>query len=570
MQVQFWAATDVGLTRDHNEDNYLVDPNLHLFVVADGMGGHAAGEIASSVAVHEVREAIKKQKEVVEGFKKSGSVLQRQTVLTLLEQAILTACKSVYQCAQEDSERHGMGTTLSLLLLARNRAFVGHVGDSRIYRTREGKVSQITEDHTVINELIKSGRIKPNEAFNSPYKNAVTRAVGVHPSVEVDTFDFEVQSGDNYLLCSDGLSGYLDEDQGPFSYLSRDEIKEIPKALIDFANESGGKDNITAIVIRIDELEQPKMSTSFGMLPPLPNTSVSMHESELDELDELEAEESLVGFTDEGIPSLEQDDEQEPPPLPQQLQKDKAHSTQIPSAQIASAQTVSAQAAGTQLDHLPINLLKVSPLFALLNDELIEALVSLAEVIKVEANSPLLLKGDEDDALYFLFEGELRVEDDESQVSHLTVGAMLGEDQLLIPTAQAFHVLADADCQLLRWRSEALHLLMSRSPEISARIMWGLALLNQRKIERLNRSLLMVNEMFTQTLEQYVPKDHPVQSSWREESKTLIASTPSSLEVYTPLERMPEFVQDLPKIPKASFEISLKDAQDMLDAEQDE
>jgi transcriptional regulator of nitric oxide reductase len=111
---------------------------------------------------------------------------------------------------------------------------------------------------------------------------------------------------------------------------------------------------------------------------------------------------------------------------------------------------------------------------------------------------------------------------------------------------------------------------MSRSPEISARIMWGLALLNQRKIERLNRSLFMVNEMFTQTLEQYVPKDHPVQNSWREESKALIASTPSSLEVYAPLERIPEFVQDLPKISEASFEISLEDAQDMLDAEQDE
>lgn len=554
MQIQFWAATDVGLTRDHNEDNYLVDPNLSLFVVADGMGGHAAGEIASSVAVHEVREAIKKQKEVIAGFKKSGSVLQRQTVLTLLEQAILTACKSVYQCAQEDSERHGMGTTLSLLLLARNRAFIGHVGDSRIYRSRQGKISQITEDHTVINELIKSGRIKPDEAFNSPYKNAVTRAVGVHPSVEVDTFDFAVQAGDNFLLCSDGLSGYLDEDQGPFEYMERDEIKEIPQVMIDFANASGGKDNITAIMVRIDELEQAKLSTSFGMLPPLPNTSFTTGEVDLDELDELEAEESLAGYTDEGLQSLDQDEEQVPPPLPSQI-PNEIH--------------LKARAVGVDLEDLPINLLKLSPLFGLLNDELLESLVSLAEIVELEVNTPLVLKGDEDEALYFLFEGELRVEDDDAKVAHLTVGAMVGEDQLLISEPQPYHVIAESNCQLLRWRSEALHLLMSRSSEVSSRIMWGVALLNQRKIKRLERSLKMMNEMFIQTLEQYVPKEHPAHSSWQKESSVLLGSAPSSVEVYTPLDHVPSFVQDLPKVPEPSFDIGLKEAQDLLDAEQD-
>ena len=219
---------------------------------------------------------------MIEGYKRSGSVLQRQTVLTLLEQSIVTACKSVYQCAQEDSERHGMGTTLSLLLLVRNRAFIGHVGDSRIYRTRQGVVSQITEDHTVINELIKSGRLKPDEAFNSPYKNAVTRAVGVHPSVEVDTFDFEVKQGDNYLLCSDGLSGYL-EDHHTLKFLSHEDVKKIPKNLINFANDAGGKDNITAIVIRVEEVDS---QFATGFLPPIPNTSIGMA-NDLDEIDDL-------------------------------------------------------------------------------------------------------------------------------------------------------------------------------------------------------------------------------------------------------------------------------------------
>jgi serine/threonine protein phosphatase PrpC/CRP-like cAMP-binding protein len=564
MQVQFWAATDVGLTRDHNEDNYLVDPNLSLFVVADGMGGHAAGEIASSVAVHEVREAIKKQKEVIEGYKKSGSVLQRQTVLTLLEQAILTACKSVYQCAQEDSERHGMGTTLSLLLLARNRAFVGHVGDSRIYRTRKDVVSQITEDHTVINELIKSGRISPDDAFNSPYKNAVTRAVGVHPSVEVDTFDFEVQKGDNYLLCSDGLSGYLDEDgHQAFDYLHQSDVKKVPQDFIDFANQAGGKDNITAIIVRVDDIETPILTTSFGVLPPLPNSSMKRPSNDLDEIDGLEAEESIVNVTDDELASVNdpqrlsnlsssQNSDQAPPPLPPLVNK---------------TQEETIRPAVKELDNLPINLLKVSPLFALLGNDSLESFVSAAEIVELEENAALQIKGDEDDSLYFLYSGELRLENDEEIVDTLIIGATLGEDQLLMMSPIMYNVIANEACSLLRWRRESLHMVMANSPEISSRIMWGLALFSQRRVKRLQRSLHMLNELFDNTLSQYVPQDHPVNSSWKEQAKTLVNSTPSSNEVYSPIDDLPRFTRDLPESPNATFEMSLNEVAESIESE---
>ncbi len=264
MQIQFWAATDVGRTRNHNEDNFLVDRKLNLFIVADGMGGHAAGEIASSVAVHEVRKAITEQRDIIDNYARSGSVLLRQPVLGLLERAISQACRQVHRLAQEDSERHGMGTTLSLLLISRGRGFVGHVGDSRIYMTRDGKARMVTEDHSVINELIKSGRLTAAEAHNSPYKNAVTRAVGVHATVEVDTFDFEVLPGDNFLLCSDGLSGYLDEDEQVTPYLAAPDIKAIPQRLIDYANECGGKDNITAIIVRMLKEEGAEVSAEGG------------------------------------------------------------------------------------------------------------------------------------------------------------------------------------------------------------------------------------------------------------------------------------------------------------------
>jgi serine/threonine protein phosphatase PrpC/CRP-like cAMP-binding protein len=249
MEVRFWAATDVGRTRDHNEDNFLVDKKLNLFIVADGMGGHAAGEVASSVAVREVRRVLAERRDVVEGFVNEESAVGRQQLLRLIEDAVQTACGRVFELAQENAERRGMGTTLSLLLVAGRRGFIGHVGDSRIYLARTGQVHQLTEDHSLINELIKRGRLKPGDAFDSPYKNAVTRAVGVYESVEVDTFDFDVLPGDNFLLCSDGLSCYID-DELTLAYLAAENVKEIPDRFIRLANESGGKDNITAVVVR--------------------------------------------------------------------------------------------------------------------------------------------------------------------------------------------------------------------------------------------------------------------------------------------------------------------------------
>ena len=254
LEIRFWAATDTGRTRDHNEDNFLVDKKLNLFVVADGMGGHAAGEVASSVAVREVRRVVAENRERVEAFIKEDSPEGRRSLVKLLEEAVLAACARVYELSRESADRQGMGTTLSMMLVAGARGFIGHVGDSRIYLARAGQVHQLTEDHSLVNELIKRGRLKPGDEFESPYKNAVTRAVGVYETVEPDTFDFDVLPGDNFLLCSDGLSCYID-DPLTLDYLTRDEIKAIPEAFIVLANESGGKDNITAVVVRALQAE---------------------------------------------------------------------------------------------------------------------------------------------------------------------------------------------------------------------------------------------------------------------------------------------------------------------------
>jgi serine/threonine protein phosphatase PrpC len=215
MEIKFFAATDVGRQRDHNEDNYLIDPKLHLFVVADGMGGHAAGEVASQIAVHTVCRAVRDNADVIERHRdEPDSAAARQEILAVLEHAMQTATAEIFRHAQEDNEKRGMGTTCSALLLVGARGFIAHVGDSRIYLVRQSQVHQITEDHSLLNELIRRGKLKREEIETSPYakyKNAVTRAVGAYETVEADTFDFEILPGDSFLMCSDGLHSYLKE-----------------------------------------------------------------------------------------------------------------------------------------------------------------------------------------------------------------------------------------------------------------------------------------------------------------------------------------------------------------------
>jgi len=254
MEVRFWAQTDVGRHRDHNEDSFLVDKRLRLFICCDGMGGHAAGEVASSAAVHEVRKFLSENREIVEKFSADHAMVDRRDVLTLMEHAVHHACARVHQLAQMDVKRRGMGTTLVAMLVAGDRGFLAHVGDSRVYLLRKAQIHQLTEDHSLVNELIRRGKLQPGQEVALPYKNAVTRAVGVYPSVEVDTLDFDLMPGDRYLLCSDGLSGYLDVKPEVFQDLfAGEDLNSVPQAFIDFSNAEGGKDNITAVVVEIDE-----------------------------------------------------------------------------------------------------------------------------------------------------------------------------------------------------------------------------------------------------------------------------------------------------------------------------
>jgi len=245
-QLQTFAATDVGLKREHNEDAYLDNKRLGLVAVADGMGGHAAGEIASQLALETLDQTLSAQR--------AKGVPRPDEVLEWMESAIQRACEAVHQNSLAYPERGGMGTTLSALWLHGNRGYIAHVGDSRIYLIRRAQIHQLTEDHSLMNEAIRKKLMTPEQVEKTGKKNALTRAVGVYPNVEVDTLSFDVAAGDIFIACSDGLHRYL--EQGELStLLAEDDVSHWAQTLTTYANQCGGEDNISVVVVQIPEVE---------------------------------------------------------------------------------------------------------------------------------------------------------------------------------------------------------------------------------------------------------------------------------------------------------------------------
>ena len=257
-EIQFAALTDVGRQREVNEDNFLVDKKLGLFVVCDGMGGHAAGEVASALAVRTLHEEIKREAELIRDYVAGGTGgarVNKRDILNMLEFAVNRASNRVHAEAEKDAKKRGMGTTLVCLLMIGKEAFLIYVGDSRVYLLRDEVLEQLTEDHTVRNELIKKRKMSREQVEKIAQKNAITRAVGVYEHVEPDTLVVDLVAGDRFLLCSDGLCGYFDDDPaGLGRHLSTPDADSAVRILIDAANEQGGKDNITAVIVTVGDL----------------------------------------------------------------------------------------------------------------------------------------------------------------------------------------------------------------------------------------------------------------------------------------------------------------------------
>jgi protein phosphatase len=251
MRFTFGERTDVGRGRPENEDSHLVDPEDGLYAVADGMGGHRAGEVASATAIDALKAAY----------------LGGQR----LDEAVVAANAAVFARAADDAALRGMGTTLTAIALQDSTALLGHVGDSRAYLMREGAVTQVTEDHSLVEQLVREGRLTPEEAQNHPQRAIITRALGVDPDVQVDTYRIDLKPGDRLLICSDGLTNMLSDDTIAQTLRRHADPQQAADTLVDMANQAGGDDNITVVLVdALSEGGEASTATAVAAAEPEP------------------------------------------------------------------------------------------------------------------------------------------------------------------------------------------------------------------------------------------------------------------------------------------------------------
>src|SRR6187397_3154561 len=248
------VLTDVGVIREHNEDAAFADPQGDFFIVADGMGGHAAGEVASSMAVEAVRKSLEGSRDDIAAFARAPSDEGRRSLVSVLENAVRQAHQSVFERGAKESDKQGMGTTLDVVLIAGSEAFVAHVGDSRTYLVRDGRAAQITTDHTVAEVLVIEGKLTIEEAQVSPLRTILVNAIGVSADVGVEMAHVTLKKGDRLLLCSDGLHDYFPVEDEIAQRMSAEKPGEALKEMVELAKTRGGHDNITGVAVHVIDL----------------------------------------------------------------------------------------------------------------------------------------------------------------------------------------------------------------------------------------------------------------------------------------------------------------------------
>jgi PPM family protein phosphatase len=247
MQIAVGASTDVGMVRSGNEDNFFAeaDERRGVFVVADGMGGHAAGEVASEMSVQIIARHLLPMTSV----KQEGAP-------GLVGKAMQDANRAVYDRMLAETDKQGMGTTASVMFLSDHGYLIGQIGDSRVYLLRDGALIQITKDHSYVQEQVDAGLLTPEQARYHPYSNVITRCIGASDEVEADIYSGQAKVGDVFLLCSDGLTGMVDDRRLQQLLLARSGPGRIVDSLIAEANGRGGLDNITAVVVQVIALDE--------------------------------------------------------------------------------------------------------------------------------------------------------------------------------------------------------------------------------------------------------------------------------------------------------------------------
>jgi len=251
-RVRFSGATNIGRKRDHNEDSISLPTSIRLAIVADGMGGHDSGDVASRLAVDTVTDYFQTtvdQQPLTWPYKVDT---EEHAEVNRMTQAVMLANLEIWEQTQRDGGKSRMGTTLVAIYFLDDKVVVGHVGDSRCYRLRDGELVQLTEDHSLMNDYIRMKRMTAEEAENWPHKNVVVRALGMKESVAVDIYTEKPQVGDCYILCSDGLTGMVNDDQIAVICATERELDTAVEKLIDAANDAGGIDNISVILARVE------------------------------------------------------------------------------------------------------------------------------------------------------------------------------------------------------------------------------------------------------------------------------------------------------------------------------
>ena len=253
LQIEAWGITDVGMKRRHNEDVFLVDPDAGLFLVADGMGGHAAGEVASQLAADGIHKAlVEKEFEPGETWPEHWDP-QLTALGNLLNDAVLRAHQEVTVAVEENPTLKGMGTTVVAAIRQedKDRLVIGHVGDSRAYRLRDGQLTLLTNDHSWVHEQVSAGLLTEEAARSHPLKNVVTQALGGSAEPQADVFETSMREGDLYLLCSDGLNTMITDGEIEEIVSQGGSLKTIGQRLVIAANERGGNDNVTVLLILV-------------------------------------------------------------------------------------------------------------------------------------------------------------------------------------------------------------------------------------------------------------------------------------------------------------------------------
>ncbi|MBS3994303.1 MAG: Stp1/IreP family PP2C-type Ser/Thr phosphatase [Alkaliphilus sp.] len=248
--MEVGACSHIGKVRDTNEDAYYISDNeLKLFIIADGMGGHNAGEIASHIAIDTIKDYISKRIELF-------SMVSEDNIDNIIKEAIIRANQVIFTKSSEEINYQGMGTTLTVvLILSGNAIYIGHVGDSRAYLYHNDKFRQITQDHSLVGELLRNGSITENEARIHPKRNIITRALGTEHNIIVDLYKIEINNDDIIVLCTDGLSNVVDVEEIEDIIIRCHNIQEGCEHLVSLANERGGYDNITVVAIKMGHNE---------------------------------------------------------------------------------------------------------------------------------------------------------------------------------------------------------------------------------------------------------------------------------------------------------------------------